>query len=129
MSEYHFTDTLGQAVEEARRGAEKAAGIFGLLESELKAEREMHRAEKLRLVERAEAAEAAVELLRKQRVQLEVQVATQAQDYAELRHAHAELEDSRGPDRQTIRELRTTVVELRRALGWDGGPTQAEARG
>jgi len=58
MATYHFTDTLGQAIEEARAASEKANGLFGLLADELAAEREMHRAEVMRLVERAEEAEA-----------------------------------------------------------------------
>lgn len=57
MAEYHFTDQLGQAVTGAKKAALEAADQLTALDEELTAERESHRAEKLRLVERAEAAE------------------------------------------------------------------------
>ena len=57
MGTYHHTDTLGRALEAARSAVSSANGALGDLGAELTAEREMHRAEVMRLVERAEEAE------------------------------------------------------------------------
>jgi hypothetical protein len=59
MANYHHTDTLGQAVEQARQAVSAANDALGDLGAELIIEREMHRAEVARLVERAETAEQA----------------------------------------------------------------------
>jgi chromosome segregation ATPase len=57
MAQYHFTDQLGQAVTGAKKAAAEAAEQLVALDEELAAERESHRAEVMRLVERAEDAE------------------------------------------------------------------------
>lgn len=59
MDTFHHTDTLGQAITTAVRAASSAADALDELAAELAAEREMHRAEVMRLVERAEQAEQA----------------------------------------------------------------------
>lgn len=109
MDHYHFTDTLGQAVDEARAAAEKANGLFGLLDQELAAERESHRHETLRLVERAEAAE-----LERDQLERALAVVSAERDDAEARaeRLDAQLVRLRSDYRQAQQEIAELVTEL-----------------
>lgn len=141
MSTFHHTDQLGQAVTGAVTAVQEALGQLEDLEGQLTDERESHRAEVMRLVERAEAAEiasdqaeraagenwaqlvqvraeldterATVELLREQRVQLEVQVAT-SEERAAGWNAQAAEKDAvieRYQERAHSAEARTAELE------------------
>jgi chromosome segregation ATPase len=63
MSNYHPTDSTGQAIEAARSAHVLFRSALDDLDRELSDERELHRGEVMRLVERAEAAESEAERL------------------------------------------------------------------
>jgi len=85
MANYHHTDQLGHSVTGARKAVLEAAEQLIALDEELAVERELHRDRELRLVERAEAAEARV-------AQLEDQVIGHQGSLAEANARIAELE-------------------------------------
>ena len=57
MRQHHHTDAVGQAITDAARAIGPVADALDTLAAELAVERETHRAEVMRLVERAETAE------------------------------------------------------------------------
>lgn len=107
MTNYHHTDQLGHSVTGAKTAAREALGQLAALDEELAAERETHRAEVTRLVERAEAAELERDALEKRVDELEDRAADQAEDLEE-----AQLERDRATAR--VQELEELVELLER---------------
>lgn len=132
MATYHYTDQLGQAVTGAKKAALEAADQLAALDEELAAERESHRAETLRLVERAEAAELEAIEERDARRDAEDQRddAERAQRLAEDRVAELESEleeatSARDTAEERVSDLEERVADLMEDAD-DGAPMPEE---